>query len=653
MRTLRPLIARGCTLGLPLLGSGFRRLTAADADPIVSVTNAQKLSMRLVPAPQQLGALIVSGAGALDGIYLDSHFLANGKPSAINGGFALNYSHNLNDDGASGATAAAGWLLIDQNSGPVYYSESDVASANLATNWKNASDGTATSITVTAATSADVIDYGQSVKVTDLLLVTGAGAPTANGEYLRGAELSGGKHYYTKPDTGSFVIWNTFEGKWFFYDNVIAARTYESAQDVSEPWLVTSWQIVGGGAAPAPTFVSSVVQTLQPPSESFVMSGDGAGSYAGLYVNDGGTINGKPRYKGNAAYVLFGGGGWGISDTPTDDDIAVPSDYSDVPVPWLANWSDSNITLTPAANADPTVVVVSGAGGAGALVNGIFIPLPGGIGGKSAYYWLGGDFNGDVGEIYWNDTDLVWSIISNADTTTYYTSADDVAEPWLVSAWTPQNGATGAPTVTAQIQYPAVFVSGAGTPETNGIYTARGNFTDTDSVTRPYYKIFGSSDAIGDGPTLLGILHTSGTTFRQWILSDDNAGLYYASDQDAAFPWLPLTWREADIGTAPAPTLTPVTQGELDAGVAVAGAGEPGANGTYPRDNNARSYGNVLPGGGGDGTWVVTGDNGGYYAAGPVSFPWQATYTPDDGAPPAPTVSRNDVAAEANWQAAG
>jgi hypothetical protein len=132
-------------------------------------------------------------------------------------------------------------------------------------------------------------------------------------------------------------------------------------------------------------------------------------------------------------------------------------------------------------------------------------------------------------------------------------------------------------------------------------------------------------------------------------------------------------------------TVTSVSVGELVAGVTVAGAGvtpvDVGGTGLVEMDGAYNVRGNwggvnvynrtdkptALPDNDfGHGTsysifnfsagpqWHMADseDSGAYVGSNPlaVAFPWQDTWQENDALPPIPTVTRNDVAAEENWQ---
>lgn len=106
------------------------------------------------------GGVFVSG-GTQPGIYpiTDSFF---GNPRYAIGGDTSTYNIRKNDDPIS-------WQIRnDAADGVIYYSLSDVATPDLAVNWKNASDDSPASITVTSVSAGDIaagLQYGGNTYV--------------------------------------------------------------------------------------------------------------------------------------------------------------------------------------------------------------------------------------------------------------------------------------------------------------------------------------------------------------------------------------------------------------------------------------------------------------------------------------------------------
>jgi hypothetical protein len=649
--------------------------TAADPVPpddpgpsYPEMTNAQKLSLTLVPAAQQTGAIKVSG-GTQDGIYT-LRGVYSGKPFYN----LVDAPTNAPDDQGLFSFFWSGdsWVIQDATGTSLYYSPSDVATPDLATNWKNASDDTPASITVALATSTDLIDYGQSVKVSDGFYVSGSAFASLSGLYLLASGTCYGRPFYYKagktyanPETVSplnTLSWQ--DGQWAIYGETLSEND-ASNDDVAYPWLATSW---ANGA----TLTHPAVQTLQPPSDSFVVSGAGSPEANGLYTYRGILHDGldnpfivwnradKPSSPTSFCVRIYAN----IPDTWT----LILGDYNDggayyapnsgvaAPAPWLEfSWSPQDVgvdpapTFTPNENADPTVVVVSGAGTAEA--NGIWIKTGIGNDGEGFYERLGnvGDGTTAILREGAGEDDPPYDagawVISVADA--FYKSAEFVAHPWLVTAWDDISSTGGAPTVTAQIMHPAVFVSGAGTSEANGIYVAIGIYNG-----RQRFLLLGATDNGAESSS--EIFWSSGDA--AWYIVLDGGTNAYANAADVPFPWTGALNVQGG-GDSPAPTLSLITQGELVAGVTVAGAGNESINRAFsnhgPDSANARPFYEYVDASDdiispASSVWIVPG----YLSSTRPTFPWLATYSIDDGAPPAPTVSRNDVAAEANWTGA-
>lgn len=82
------------------------------------------------------------------------------------------------------------------------------------------------------------------------VIVSGAGTPTANGEYPP-FDTFNGKPRYKKTTSTNLVFWNG--GAWIVDDEEdVGAPAYSSTQNVAYPWLVTVWA-VEDGALPVPT----------------------------------------------------------------------------------------------------------------------------------------------------------------------------------------------------------------------------------------------------------------------------------------------------------------------------------------------------------------------------------------------------------------
>lgn len=120
----------------------------------------------------------------------------------------------------------------------------------------------------------------------------------------------------------------------------------------------------------------------------------------------------------------------------------------------------------------------------------------------------------------------------------------------------------------------------------------------------------------------------------------------YYSTSAVPTPDLATNWKNASDDSPASITVSSITQGELDAGVLVAGAGTTNANDVYPItdvSNGKKFYSGLahLLNLGWFTSWTVNGTNPS--SVNNTAFPWQASF--NDSA----TVTRDDVASEANW----
>lgn len=168
-------------------------------------------------------------------------------------------------------------------------------------------------------------------------------------------------------------------------------------------------------------------------------------------------------------------------------------------------------------------------------------------------------------------------------------------------------------------------------------------------------------------PTISGVFWTG----TEWHLTDNQSAVLYRSTDDVAFPWLVTTWINGPGGGSnPQPILYPVTQGEIDAGVRVAGAANAGAptNGIYtprgivyghpkynkfgaPDDDYLQAIGH---GGSSMTIWhELVFEEGGLvmYESDYGAFPWLANWTTSYATGAVPSVDRHDAVVEANWTA--
>ncbi len=197
--------------------------------------------------------------------------------------------------------------------------------------------------------------------------------------------------------------------------------------------------------------------------------------------------------------------------------------------------------------------------------------------------------------------------------------------------------------VTYQLNAPSedqggVFVSG-GTAD--GIYAING-------------EAFGRGlfDMLGGGPGDDSVFWNG----VQWSIATAVDGIIYYSLSDVSTPDLASDWKNASDDTPAGITVTSITQGELDAGIFAERAGFD--SGVYISQGNQNGFSIYVDSLGGfaasvgpAGLWNISAlDDGAFLSDSLTAFPWQAdNYIPDDGTPPAPTVTRNDIAAPANW----
>jgi hypothetical protein len=217
----------------------------------------------------------------------------------------------------------------------------------------------------------------------------------------------------------------------------------------------------------------------------------------------------------------------------------------------------------------------------------------------------------------------------------YYSG--DAASPELAE-WAVDTGGSPAPTVTPyqlleQYSAPdetvtAVFVAGY------GIYTERGEYQG-----QPYYNLLGE-------PNDSGINSISADSNGYYSLVDGGGLELFLTAAPSLVPWGNI-WIDSLI------IPTPITQGELDAGVTVSGSGEEVYNGVYTLWGSLNGY-THYEGGSAlfcySGIWSIGGGEHTESSIGDVSFPWETEYNIGIlGAAPAPTVTRNDLANLNNW----
>ncbi len=193
---------------IPTVANAAARLSLPANTPVgYQVFQIDNSTVYQLAAPDtSQGGVFVSG-GTQDGVYTDNHTIQNGRASfSILGQPAGNdpqFTWNGDDR----------WLL--NNGDPVYYSLSDVASPDLASNWKNASDDSPASITVTSVSQGDLASGFKIGSVT----------------YSVNGNSNGRNQYPDVLGVADAVSWNGT--KW------VAAATNINLGNVAFPWQGT------------------------------------------------------------------------------------------------------------------------------------------------------------------------------------------------------------------------------------------------------------------------------------------------------------------------------------------------------------------------------------------------------------------------------
>lgn len=203
----------------------------------------------LNPAPQQLAAPSSAQGGVFlanstqDGVYSISADLVHGKKFfyLVGAGDPTDYTVSavawyldINGEFEIGPSAP-GFVWRSASGDPIYYSVSDVATPDLATNWLNASDDSPAAITVTSVTQG-LIDSGISK--------TGAGTAAANAPATKRGAANGRPYFVdvAQADAGATGAYATaWDGSIWAVLDVNGDPLYSSTDNVAHPSLVTTW----------------------------------------------------------------------------------------------------------------------------------------------------------------------------------------------------------------------------------------------------------------------------------------------------------------------------------------------------------------------------------------------------------------------------
>lgn len=194
------------------------------------------------------------------------------------------------------------------------------------------------------------------------------------------------------------------------------------------------------------------------------------------------------------------------------------------------------------------------------------------------------------------------------------------------------------------ISYAGISIVGLGVQ--TGIYTKRGTFNGKN-----FYNRLGFPN---DTSAATGVYVVEWSNNR-WNVYDGVGSVFYYSLSVVALPEFATNWLNASDNTPANIIITEVLQGKLDAGLFLEGAGTLDINGSYPKLGISKArltytkqneftvqLTNFSNG------WEIANSN--YDTNGIQSaFPFETEWVEAGGTPPAPIVSRNDIASEANW----
>ncbi len=289
-----------------------------------------------------------------------------------------------------------------------------------------------------------------------------------------------------------------------------------------------------------------------------------------------------------------------------------------------------------------------------------------GVGAANGFYRANGQSNGkdfyqrvpitrQDGQTYtfeW-DGDTTW-YFNDPDGGSVDTSTDDVAQPWQATFSTASTQHPGhQQLLTPSTAQGGVFLPVATElPNAVGIYPAQGIRNGKEFYTLVGTQPFQDNDVRWESDVALTITRPGDFTSAGWVWEEIDG--YYYSLSDVATPDLATDWKNASDDSPASITVTSVTQGELVAGLTVAGAGQTNdTNATFAAtgDQLGRKFYTPVDHPGYDpvgwnGVWYL--GDGAYTGGAAKAFPWEPTdYS--GSPPPTPTATRNDVASEANW----
>jgi len=371
-------------------------------------------------------------------------------------------------------------------------------------------------------------------------------------------------------------------------------------------------------------------------TDGFVASGFGD-ARDGLWIFSEGAYYHIDNSSGEVlgSFHDTGGGHWAWS---LGEGEPMASDDSGATNPWDSTWTGAGLTLTHPAVQELTAPSTEQGGVfvSGGTQDGVYTDR--GIDGRRYYNLLGQPDSAPSGDgnygVSWDGVDR-WTIRDETGAVLYY-SLSDVATPDL-----------------AGTDKAAMFDLAS-----EEVLTMRGTLNG-----KPYYNALGRPDGVHNDAL--------SWTGAAWVRYQSDGTTAATSTDDVATPDLAtfdntevsnISWLDASDDAPADIAVTSVSQGELDAGVTVEGAGSANVNRIYLRsgaetgmprwsglggENAERIVANIPI----EQPYAIRNDlDENYQSDTMVALPWNAPFSVTDGLPPAPTVTRNDVASEANWQ---